>query len=167
MTQEKLYDVYWQGPWKVDTASWKPPPELNDNHVLYQVYGRHPVYGSNRLLYLGKTTRGPQRLIEHMSWIDDEVDECFIRAASIGLWGEPEKWDWGEWYGDDQEDGTYPRLEDDDLLLIESLLILANQPVYNSSSKNHVSGAKHIRVFNTGRRGDLLPEVSGLFFSER
>jgi hypothetical protein len=52
------------------------------------------------------------------------------------------------------------------LLGIEALLIYAYQPAYNSQCLEKVSTyAAGMRIFNTGKVGYLLPEVSWLYFS--
>ncbi|MEF3352607.1 hypothetical protein PV403_05425 [Paenibacillus sp. GYB006] len=44
-------DLDWQGPYKLTELS-----KVNDyskDHGIYQVYGFHPIYGSNVLMYIG------------------------------------------------------------------------------------------------------------------
>jgi hypothetical protein len=48
---------------------------------------------------------------------------------------------------------------------VEALLIAAHQPAYNSQNKAKVEKAAGMRVFNTGRSGSLLPEVSYRYWS--
>ncbi len=47
---------------------------------------------------------------------------------------------------------------------VEALLIYANQPAYNSRNKADAEIAKGIRIFNSGKLGHLLPEVSYRYF---
>lgn len=151
--KEKIFDVYWEGPYKWD--KYQKSPE--DSHVLYALYGAHPTYGRDVLLYIGRTERNVGvRLSEHAYWIEDECDEINIRVASLG---EIESWkDW-------EEGERYKRAEDADVEAVETLLIYAHQPAYNTRSKETLEKARGIRVFNTGKFGSLLPEISHRYYS--
>ncbi len=46
---------------------------------------------------------------------------------------------------------------------IGELLIFSHQPIFNTSSRKSADGSEDLRVFNTGSKGLLAPEVSGLF----
>ena len=66
---EKIYEVCWDGPYTKDTLD-EISEEDNNKYVLYKVYGSHPVYGNNVLLYIGMTERGIKiRLTEHDYWV--------------------------------------------------------------------------------------------------
>ena len=48
----KIIHIEWDGPYTIGQL-----PELKNevsDYGVYQVYGAHPVYGSNVLLYIGK-----------------------------------------------------------------------------------------------------------------
>ena len=50
---ETIIHIEWEGPYslnQLDTLN-----DLRRDHGLYQIYGHHPVYGSNVLLYIGQT----------------------------------------------------------------------------------------------------------------
>lgn len=145
--EEKIFDVYWEGPFK-----WGDHErEIKDCHVLYSIYGKHPVYGHESLLYIGKTENIKNRMATHAKWIEEEYDVVTIRVASMG-----ELTSWDKW-------GEYPRYgiaRADDVIGVESLLIYAHQPAYNRTTKDGMQSANGIRIFNTGRIGSLLPEVS-------
>jgi hypothetical protein len=148
------YDVFWEGPFEWE----KGQRECKDNHVLYQIYGSHHLYGRDVLLYIGSTLRTPfKRLREHEEWIEDEYDKMTFRFGSISefttaRWEEQEK------------RRPYPRPKDSVIEAVEALLIYANQPAYNSRNKADAKNAAGIRIFNTGRIGHLLPEVSYKYF---
>jgi hypothetical protein len=63
---ERIYDVFWEGPFL-----WNQRRDLTDpRHVLYGIYGTHPVYGREVLLYFGMTEHTVlERLLEHEYWI--------------------------------------------------------------------------------------------------
>ena len=48
----EIIHIDWDGPYRIEEIN-----ELNDekkDYGIYQIYGTHPVYGSNVLLYIGK-----------------------------------------------------------------------------------------------------------------
>jgi len=154
MDGEKIYDAYWEGPFEWE----KGQRDCKDNHVLYQIYGSHHLYGRDVLLYIGSTSRTPlERLREHEEWIKDEYDKMTLRFGSISeltsaSWEEQEK------------RRPYPRPKESIIEAVEALLIYANQPAYNSRNKTDARKAMGIRILNTGRIGHLLPEVSYRYF---
>lgn len=165
MNQEKneavpIIDAYWEGPYSSINIGENQDLE---GHCLYQIYGTHPVYGANTLLYIGRTNRKKiyTRLKEH-SWIDAQSDECQIFVASCGYF-----MGWDKWHEDKRE--RYEPYQCDSILLsaIESLLIYAHQPSYNSANLKSTSFAKlPFRLFNSGRRAMLNPEISTQFYSD-
>ena len=152
MTGEKTYEVHWVGPYE-----WQKGIEkCGDQHVLYQLYGYHPLYGKDVLLYLGSScTDIKGRLKQHeQDWVREEWEELRIRLGSIR--------EFSAWKAQDSK----PWIIGDRSLVeeIEALLIYANQPAYNDRNKSDAQCAENIRVFNTGRMGTILPEVSYKFF---
>ncbi|MGL0930726.1 hypothetical protein ACSTDZ_17005 [Vibrio vulnificus] len=155
-----IIDVYWEGPYPSNGLK-----KLKDikGHCLYQIYGSHPVYGRDSLLYIGMSERDEifKRLDEH-TWIQNQADLCQIYIASCGNFT-----GWKAWNKDKRE--RYDSLEFEHITLsaIESLLIYAHQPSYNSAGLKSKSFAeKPFRLFNSGRRAMLLPEVSTQFYSD-
>jgi len=60
----RTIDVAWHGPFRVmfDAKSGGHsvpdlPAKLGNRHGVYAIYGQHPVYGSNALLYIGQTSQ--------------------------------------------------------------------------------------------------------------
>ena len=154
MDNEKIYDVYWEGPFEWE----KGERECKDNHVLYQIYGSHHLYGRDVLLYIGSTLRTPfERLREHEEWIEDEYDKMTVRFGSISDFTGPT---WEE----QEKRKPYPKTKEYVVEAVEALLIYSNQPAYNSRNKADAKKGKGIRIFNTGRIGHLLPEVSYKYF---
>jgi hypothetical protein len=136
MNEEKIYDVNWEGPFKWE----KVEKYIRACHVLYQIYGAHHLYGRDVLLYIGLTARpSGVRLREH----------------SIGKFTT-----WEDW----EQEGDYEKAAPGLVQRIEELLIYAHQPAYNTKSKSGLVLAEGIRIFNTGRLGQLFPEVSYKYF---
>jgi hypothetical protein len=154
MADEILYEVFWDGPYNCDEENACAKEEGN---VLYQLYGSHHLYGRDVLLYIGRTGRTPfKRILEHEHWIQDEYDRMTVRYGSIRKFG-----GWKNW---ENRNTPYPAPEHSIVEAIEALLIYANQPAYNSRNKTDAERAKGIRIFNSGKLGHLLPEVSYNYF---
>ena len=150
---EKIFEVFWDGPFS--TEHIEKTPEI-PNRILYAVYSTHPLYGKQSLVYIGRTEQAlPSRVRQHAHWMLLEADPIVIYTATVGpftTWEAAEK------------TVEYPPMQNDDIAAVEALLILAHQPAYNTSSKISAESARHYRVFNSGRFGSLLPEVSGLYY---
>ncbi len=153
---EDIYEVCWEGPYTSETIKVELS-EHQSQYALYSVYGSHPVYGNNVLLYVGMTKRGVlKRLAEHDYWMDEErYGLSQIYVASIG--------EFNSW----EESNEIEKFDLPDTKVIEQieqLLIYSNQPVHNIKSKRSVKVSKGLRVFNTNNYGSLLPEVSTLYY---
>ncbi|WP_434362478.1 hypothetical protein NF212_19445 [Parasalinivibrio latis] len=156
-----IIDVYWKGPIALRDLK---VVKHSESQVLYQIYGHHPVYGPDSLLYIGKTEQlegVKDRLPEH-KWIDSQCDDCKIYFASCG-----EFVDWQTWDSSGEE---YPKYDSSktgiDIRHIESLLIYAHHPSGNSQSIQSLSIdiPTHFRLFNTGKRKALERELSTQYF---
>lgn len=147
------YDVHWYGPHPSDSVEI-----LDDrNLVLYMLCGTHGMYGKSVPLYIGKTLRTVSARMKEHSWIANEPDPVQVYAAAISR--NFARWD------EIQNDDEYPPPENATVERIESLLIYAHQPVYNSRSKGHIgTEIEDFVIFNTGRRSTLLPEVSTMYW---
>jgi hypothetical protein len=97
------------------------------------------------------------RMRVHAEWIEEEYDVASIRVASMGEINSWKGWD---------ESPRYEKANWDDIKMAEGLLIYAHQPIYNRSNKDSVASAKGLRIFNTGKIGPLLPEVSYRYHNE-
>ena len=152
--QDEIYDIFWEGPYGWSKRKVTP----KRNHVLYAIFGTHYIYGSKTLLYIGRTRRaGGKRLDEHDWWVEDESDEVFFKLASIGKFT--------NW----EVRGKRPKYSppsSEIIKRIESLLIYAHQPAYNSQNKQDLTAFYNIRVFNSGQSAPLLPELSYRYFRD-
>lgn len=153
--KERIYEVYWEGPYEPDQKNI----DYKEGHILYKIYGSHPIYGDNVLLYIGKTEQGiKKRLKSHNYWMDEErYKESTIYVASLD--------EFTNW--DDSGDTTFEHPEEiggsELISKIESLLIYSHQPAHNTINKNTANNSKNIRIFNTGKFGVLMPEISSLY----
>jgi len=167
----KTIYIEWEGPYSLydigyDEKSNKAHPYILKNAVLnnerkdfgiYQIYGFHPVYGANQLLYIGKAE-----------------DQTFAKRIS------QEEWEYnydyknieiyvGRIYNTESadplnSDGVWSQAIDD----AESMLIYVHEPARNASnilnvSKNEkrLKELEDIRIFNYGTHRSLMPEISG------
>lgn len=160
MLEEKIYEVCWQGPYKPKSIEKKIDTEDMKNFVLYKVYGSHPMYGSDILLYIGMTEKGiNNRLNQHNYWMDEEnFNKSKIYVASIGDFK-----DWSE--TNTHKNIVFKRPARSVIEKIEALLIYAHQPSHNIKNRRSAKSSQDIRIFNTEKYGSLMPEVSSLFYN--
>lgn len=159
LVSEIAYNVHWDGPYPFKKASKSGKGCVEPGHVLYQLYGTHPLYGPNRLLYIGKTKQGALRFIQHEQWVQFEPNEIEVHLGSVAVFN-----DWKEWRtGPDVHPKPVASEMKSMVHPIEALLIFSHAPAYNTQNKASANTAKGIRVFNTGRYGMLYPEVSARY----
>ncbi len=142
--------IKWEGPKNLEEAQKKE--KLNENYGVYQIYGFHPVYGSNVLLYIGKADEQnfDLRFKQHgNSWMESPMEAGEYKIYLGKLAGEftPGDDDWSK-----------------EIEIAEELLIVAHPPAYNSKNIQKINEKRvnNYMVFNWGKRGSLLAEVSGM-----
>ncbi len=145
-----IIHISWEGPFTLDQAIKK----LDDKKVdygVYQIYGRHPVYGRNALLYIGKASERTfsSRFKEHKDyWLGNDGRESNTKIYVGRLCGKrtPGNKEWSNLIG-----------------IAEELLIYSHWSAGNSSGLNKIEDKNfyNIHILNWGNRRDLLPEVSG------
>jgi len=127
------------------------------DYGIYQIYGYHPVYGDNVLLYIGQANDQTfARRISQEGWeynVDYRNIEIYIgRIFNID--------------NDDalNEDGVWGRAIED----AEKMLIYSHSPAMNSSNiltitrnKDKLKEMEKIRILNYGTHRSLNPETSG------
>ncbi len=139
-------NIEWEGPFQIkDIKRFNTENDFG----LYQIYGSHPVYGSNILLYIGKAS---------------------IQAFGTSIFQEG----WGHHnneYGLEVHlgrvlaDKALPKSQQQDQIeLVFRLLVYAHSPAYNATHINNVHEDEHLQkvhVLNWKSHRDLLPEISG------
>jgi hypothetical protein len=145
--------ISWDGPIKFSDI--KQLNKTDYDYGLYQVYGFHPLYGNDVLLYIGKA--------EKQTFFDRIKQETWNEHAdskNINIY-------LGRLIGDEKsitiENWEYK------INLAEKLLIYTHGPAYNSSNLNQIPEKEilDIIVFNWGNHRQLFPEVSGSRWSSR
>lgn len=145
--------LQWDGPFTLEEVQG-----MNDDHDhgVYQVYGSHPVYGSDVLLYVGKA--GQQTFSVRLN---QELWHYNQDAGNIRYYV-------GRLAGEQTPEDTEWRHQID---LVEALLIHSHWPAANSQYiqglGNHAPEIADLHVLNWGQRRSLLGEVSGLTLTDR
>jgi hypothetical protein len=156
---DELIQVDWDGPYPIEEVDG-----LNDgkkDYGVYQVYGTHPVYGVNVLLYIGKSDQQAFGVrFKEEGWADP-YRTCDYRRIEIYV---------GRFAGEIRPSGEQWSRQID---LAERLLILAHSPSFNSKGTDGPSSStddrelENIHVLNWGAYKNLLPEVSGARWTDK
>ena len=144
MTKKIMINIAWQGPFTQQEVT----DLTNDtDYGVYQLYGRHPIYGMlpGTLLYIGKAQKQT-----FATRIGQHTLEPFVGATAeifVGrLAGEhqPNNAEWDRYIAE-----------------VEKLLIYAHAPAWNSHFiDNYGEDIRNLHILNWGNYGQLLPEVS-------
>lgn len=119
--------ISWQGP--------IPLKEINkyqssNDYGIYQIYGHHPVYGNNVLLYIGKAddqTFG-KRISQEENWeFNQDSDNVEVYIGRLFNKTQPDDETWSKLIG-----------------IAERLLIHTHWPAGNSSHINSITGNKEL-----------------------
>ena len=143
---EKTIIVQWGGKTIIDNID---DSNGKEDYGLYQIYGYHPVFRDNSLLYIGMAEEQTfeERLNQHQkTWLKEEYDITLYigRITSINR-------------NEDFNDKEWSLVLKDS----ESLLIYFHSPPYNSQDINKFPEPNmDLRIFNVGDSGDLYPELS-------
>jgi len=142
----------WTGPLTLSEA------RLQSNESdwgVYQIYGCHPIYGVDVLLYIGKAERQyfGERLAQE-SWWDDVADPKQLKVYLGRLAGEIAP-----------DDETWCRNID----RAERLLIFVHRPAWNAQKNigRFDEDLQQVHVFNWGAHRSLFSEVSGARWTKR
>ena len=118
-----------------------------DDYGLYQIYGTHPIYGSDVLLYIGKAEQQTLgvRIQQHEKWAyTSDANNIRVYTGHLGA-------------NTEVSDEEWTKLID----IAERLLIYTHKPAYNSSNINTMLKVPiEAHVFNWGNFRSLMPEVS-------
>lgn len=177
MTDELIIDIYWEGPFdsfeEVSEYVKKDERGQNTNYFFYQIYGEHICYGKDVLLYIGMSEKSKNESLlvdgilerlksHHHRWTNGLCSEIKIYIGSYGQFT-----NWVEW----KKTKYYKKPNNDNLpsiKMIESLLIYAHKPSMNCASKDCLTELKKktFRLFNTGRRRSIMPELSTTYYTD-
>ena len=165
MKKIKNISIGWSGPYRLKEIGFQEKTfkyslkdaELNDESKdfgIYQIYGQHPVYGANVLLYIGKAQ--DQTFAKRISQEGWEYNED---AWNIQIYV-------GHIYNDTKNNST--DIWDKYIDSAERMLIYAHEPARNSSNIlnitkniNKLKELEDVRIFNYGNYRSLMPEISG------
>lgn len=146
--------IDWTGPYTYDKAV-QLKNTLYDFGV-YQIYGTHPVYGADVLLYIGKAdqqTFGVRLAQEAWRSTNADSSDLSVYVGRLGGYGRtPSNEEWSR-----------------RITIAERMLIVAHWPAGNASGLKVFLGEDYheTHVLNWGNHRNLLPEVSGSRYSDR
>jgi hypothetical protein len=148
MPEQRTIFIDWDGPYTFDELDELQEPRTD--YGLYLVYGAHPLYGGDVLLYIGQSgerTFG-DKLGEERGYWEAEEDFQPLNLYVGRLMGPvtPTGETWGG-----------------ELDLALRLLVYAHVPVFNGRevAASPDDDLKGVHVVNWGNFLDLAPEVSG------
>lgn len=151
-TTLKLIQIDWEGPFTLDELILLTN-DSND-YGIYQIYGKHLVYGKDVLLYIGKADQQTigKRVSQENWWNTNDSKHLKIYVGRLAGESTPVEEIWSK-----------------EIDLAEKLLINVHKPAYNSKSLTSIPDAElqDIHILNWGNHRDLLPEVSGLRWTSK
>lgn len=144
----KVIYLEWDGPYTFFELE-----ELDDvrcDYGVYQVYGHHPLYGDEALLFIGKAedqTFGEKLAQEKVYWdAEGEMEPLSIYVGRLAGTETPSQEIWGV-----------------EMDAAARLLIYAHAPVFNGRDLGAAPDAdlREIHLINWGNFMDLEAEISG------
>jgi hypothetical protein len=152
MSKFKLFHLYWKE-YKWDNSIYNNFTTDRD-FGIYQVYGQHPIYGDNVLLYIGKVKdeHFSARLYGHRDFDASQIPK--FTKIHLGYFCK----------ADDISEKNWK----DAIDIVEKVLIRSHFLAYNSKDVKGFleSNTPNILIYNWGNRGSLLPEVSTLRYTD-
>ena len=151
-SEDTIIHIEWSGPHTLkEVLQFNGPIDFG----IYQIYGGHPIYGTDTLLYIGRAEKRnfSIRVPEHL-WCPVNQDSGRLNihiGRLIGL--------------ETPDNDTWER----HIRWAERLLILAHQPAGNSQKElgGMESELHNVHVVNWGQYRSLMPEVSGARWTDR
>jgi hypothetical protein len=147
-----IIEILWQGPFTLDDVLNR---EGEGRYGIYQIYGTHPIYGTDALLYIGQANEltFAERLNGHKGWLQEVPSEPSIYLGRLGGMARVSEKEWAA-----------------QIHLAERLLIATCLPAFNASNLNGLGkpfedAPASVRVLNFGKYHRLLPEVSTDWYS--
>jgi hypothetical protein len=148
--EQRTIHIDWQGP--IQWTDIKLLTAASDRGV-YQVYGCHPLYGADVLLYIRKTDTQTfaARLKQESFWQwHQDFGRLTLYVGRLAGSTTPSKSEWSR-----------------QIDLAERLLIVSHTPAVNAQKniQRDSSDLQTLHVFNWGSYRSLMPEVSGYRWS--
>ena len=144
--EQYIIHIEWDGPYNLEQLQTLTNEVID--YGVYQIYGGHPVYGSNVLLYIGKAelqTFGTR--IRQENWnLNRDAGKVQIYVGRLAGNKTPSAKVWAK-----------------EIDLVEKLLIYAHAPASNSKSIGSIPDQElqNVHILNWGKHCDLMTEVSG------
>lgn len=127
------------------------PEACRQRAAFYCIYGSHPIYGEDVLLYIGETKSSPGKMRDVGKRIAEHLSGRFQNFLNLSFT-----------LGVANED-----LGDDRVKAIESILISAHKPALNRQSIDAaIPSAAGLLVRNYGFSRSLFSELSGTYFCD-
>ena len=156
MGNVKILHIYWEKHRFDESIDDTEKLNGSTHFGLYQVYGEHPVYGRDVLLYIGKT-KGQTFAQRFKNKHDYDFIESMLKAKELYIgrfyeFGDCNKGNWNE-----------------NIDIAEKILIKAHCPAYNAQDIKYLlpkpEAEEIVIILNWGDYGDLLPEISNIRIS--
>ncbi len=152
-------DIWWEGPFsqeeiienKIDSKKY----DNTANKIgIYQIYGTHPLYGSDKLLYIGRTRNknGFKSRLKKRWVVDNGQDSESIKIYLGTIFS----------YNEDIKNKESDFIEKAEVLLINAL-----KPAFNSSNIQSVDERLQKQsyiVYNYNNYRDIYPILSSEYF---
>ncbi|BAF73242.1 hypothetical protein [Sulfurovum sp. NBC37-1] len=158
--------IEWDGPYSLTDIGYdetnenykgKVNPSLCNEYTdfgIYQVYGYHPIYGNDVLLYIGQSAQQTfSKRLSQEGW-EFNADSKNIKFYVGRLFAKKQPSSEKEW--------------DKMIDIAERMLIYAHEPARNSSNilsitrnRAKLKEFENIRIFNYDNYRSLIPEISG------
>ena len=144
--------IEWEGPHSFSEALTK---KSEKDYGIYQIYGSHPIYGSDVLLYIGKADIQyfGVRLSQEDWWMEmPDAGRITVYLGRLAGTTTPVDEVWGSL-----------------ITKAERLLIYAHVPAFNAqkSIRSIDDDLFNVHVFNWKRYRNLFPELSGSRWTSR
>jgi len=142
----------WSGPYTYEEIR---KMRADEDRGVYQIYGWHPIYGRDALLYIGMTGAGEENFAARFAGRKDIMtspwsDNQKLYSAYVGRIHRKS-------YASVPSRDKWVRL----IEIAEALLIRAHCPSWNNRFEMTEEVIKDYHVFNWSQFKHLLPEVSG------
>ena len=154
--KHEIIDIEWEGSFKIKYDRNKDkynldnvPSELLDECGFYQIYGRHPVYGKDVLLYIGETKESKTSNRSFRVRLNEHLKGNFFQHTNISVHLGP------------------CSLPAETVEIVESILIYSHVPALNVQHTGSMKlGSEKYLVRNWGFTGNLNNACTGNWDSD-